>query len=52
MMSSHPDPTVRAETAKARAEANGLFKPYVQITISNKTTATKKPVKKAPKNKK
>lgn len=52
MMSSHPDPTVRAETAKARAEADGLFKPYVQITISNKTTVTKNPVKKAPKKKK
>lgn len=52
MMSSHPDPTVRAETAKARAEADGLYKPYVQKTISNKATATKTPVKKAPKKKK
>jgi len=52
MMSSHPDPTVRAETAKARAIADGLYKPYVQKPINNKATATKSPVKKAPKKKK
>lgn len=50
MMSSHPDPKLRAETAKGRAEADGLYKPYVQQAISNKPTKT--PVKKATKKKK
>ena len=52
MMSNHPDSKDRAETAKARAQADGLYKPYVQKPINNKATATKTPVKKAPKKKK
>ena len=53
MMSSHPDPKVRAETAKEHAQADGLYKPYTQQTINNKATATKTPAKKAaPKKKK
>ena len=47
MMSSHPDPQERAEKAKARATADGLYKPYVQLKFSNKaTTASKKTTKK------
>ncbi len=46
MMSSHPDPKDRAEKAKSRAIADGLYKPYVQMKISNKATTTKKVVKK------
>ena len=48
MMSSHPDPQERADKAKARATADGLYKPYVQMKFSNKatTTATKKTTKK------
>jgi len=47
MMSSHPDPKDRADKAKARATADGLYKPYVQMKISNKaTTSTKKTTKK------
>jgi len=52
MMSSHPDPVARAEKAKARAQADGLYKPYVQKPINNKATVTKTPVKKTPKKKK
>jgi putative metalloprotease len=52
MMSSHPDPTVRAETAKARAQADGLYKVYVQKPINNKAQVAKTPVKKTPKKKK
>jgi putative metalloprotease len=52
MMSSHPDPVTRAETAKSKAEADGLYKAYTQKPINNKATATKTPVKKAPKKKK
>lgn len=44
MLSSHPDPGDRAEIAKKRAEADGLYKPYVKQTAA----ATKKPTKKAP----
>jgi metalloprotease len=44
MMSSHPDSKQRAADAKAKAEADGLYKPYVKITKSTKTKAT--PVKK------
>jgi putative metalloprotease len=40
MMSSHPDPQERADNAKARATADGLYKPYVQMKFSNKATAT------------
>ena len=47
MMSSHPDPNNRAQTAKNRAVADGLYKAYVQKPINNKATATtKKPVTK------
>ena len=46
MMSSHPDPKERAEKAKSRATAEGLYKPYVQMKISNKAPATKKATKK------
>ncbi|HSD08245.1 M48 family metalloprotease [Flavobacterium sp.] len=51
MMSSHPDSKLRADNAKARAEKDGLYKPYVQKPIVNtlpkattvkKTTTTKK----------
>jgi putative metalloprotease len=48
MMSSHPDSNQRADDAKARAEKDGLYKPYVQQKIVNtvpvvkKTTTTKK----------
>jgi metalloprotease len=48
MMSSHPDSNSRADEAKARAEKDGLYKPYVQQKIVNtvpvvkKTTTTKK----------
>jgi metalloprotease len=40
MMSSHPDSQERAEKAKARAETDGLYKPYV------KQSKTKAPAKK------
>jgi len=48
MLSSHPDPNNRAETAKNRAIADGLHKAYVQKPINNKApvTVTKKPVTK------
>lgn len=52
MMSSHPDSNERAANAKARATADGLYKPYTQLPINNKATATKTPTKKAPKKKK
>lgn len=42
MMSSHPDPKDRAEIAKNRAIADGLYKPYVK-------PAKKQPIKKAKK---
>jgi metalloprotease len=55
MMSSHPDPKDRADTAKARAESDGLYKPYIQQPINNSGKALKiipkKPVKKATKKK-
>jgi putative metalloprotease len=53
MMSSHPDSNQRADDAKARAEKDGLYKPYVQQKIINTvpvvkktTTAKKKTTKK------
>jgi metalloprotease len=49
MMSSHPDPKARAGEAKARAEADGLYKPYEKI---KPTPPKKTPVKKAPVKKK
>jgi putative metalloprotease len=43
MMSSHPDSKQRADDAKARAEKDGLYKPYVQkMPAVKKTTTTKK----------
>ncbi|SHG56187.1 M48 family metalloprotease [Flavobacterium johnsoniae] len=45
MMSSHPDSKKRADDAKARAEKDGVYKPYVQQKIDNtvpKATTTKK----------
>jgi putative metalloprotease len=52
MMSSHPDPSVRAERAKARAEADGVYKPYVQMAINNKVSVAKKSTKKTATKKK
>ncbi len=48
MMSSHPDSKERAESAKQRAEKDGLYKPYVQqkAVVATKTTTTKKTVTK------
>lgn len=42
MMSSHPDPSSRAELAKNKAMADGLYKAYVQKPINNKATTTTK----------
>ncbi|GEM55553.1 peptidase [Flavobacterium branchiophilum] len=48
MMSSHPDPKDRADKARQRAEADGLFSPYVKQTktankpVAKKTTPKKK----------
>lgn len=44
MMSSHPEPKQRAEDAKQRAIADGLYKPYVKKAVAK--TTTKKVVKK------
>ena len=52
MMSSHPDPKDRAETAKQRAIADGLYKAYVQKPINNKVVVTKTTTKKATTKKK
>ncbi len=46
MMSSHPDSKERADDAKARAEKDGLYKPYVQKMPVTKVTTTKKTAKK------
>ena len=47
MMASHPDPSARAAQAKARAEADGLYKPYIKQPIGKATkTSTKKTTKK------
>jgi putative metalloprotease len=48
MMSSHPDSNQRADDAKARAEKDGLYKPYVQQKPAAKkaTPAKKTPAKK------
>ena len=46
MMSSHPDPSARAATAKARAEADGLYKLYVKQAATTTKTGIKKPTKK------
>jgi metalloprotease len=42
MMSSHPDSKERAENAKKRAEADGLYKPYVKITKAKAPVKKKK----------
>lgn len=46
MLSSHPDSKERATEAKARAEKDGLYKPYVKQTakkaVAKKTTKKKK----------
>lgn len=52
MMSSHPDSKERAANAKARAEADGLYKPYVKQTAKPAKASTKKPTKKATTKKK
>lgn len=54
MMSSHPDSKERAANAKARAEADGLYKPYVKQTAkpAKPAKATKRPTKKTTKKKK
>ncbi|WP_343695501.1 M48 family metalloprotease [Flavobacterium sp.] len=55
MMSSHPDSKKRADDAKARAEKDGVYKPYVQQKIDNtvpkKTTTKKTTTKKTTKKK-
>lgn len=45
MMSSHPDPKDRAENSRKRAEADGLYKPYVKQVA--KTPTKKGPAKKS-----
>ena len=46
-MSSHPDPKDRADKARARAVADGLFKEYVVVkTVAPKTTSAKTTKKK------
>jgi putative metalloprotease len=42
MMSSHPDSKQRADDAKARAEKDSLYKPYVQQKIVNTAPVVKK----------
>ena len=42
MMSSHPDPQERAEKARARATEEGLFKEYVVVKKSSKSSKTVK----------
>lgn len=42
MMSSHPDPKQRAENAKTRAEADGLYKPYLKQAKPKVKTVVKK----------
>lgn len=51
MVSSHPEPKNRAEIAKGRAQADGLYKPYVAKPINNKAPTTKAVPKKATKKK-
>ncbi|ESU28992.1 yggG protein [Flavobacterium limnosediminis JC2902] len=48
MLSSHPEAKERAANAKARAEKDGLYKPYVKQTAkpATKKTTTKKKKKK------
>ena len=51
MMSNHPDSKERADIARGRAQADGIYKPYVAKAINNKATSTKVPTKKATKKK-
>lgn len=46
MLSSHPDPKDRAAEAKARAEKDGLYKPYVKQVAKPAKKAVKKTTKK------
>ncbi len=46
MMASHPDSRDRAAAAKSRAEADGLYKPYVKQIKGATKTPTKKVTKK------
>ena len=46
MLSSHPEPKERAAEAKARAEKDGLYKPYVKQVAKPAAKAVKKTVKK------
>jgi len=50
MMSSHPDSQERADNAKKKAEADGLYKPYVK-QVAIKTAAKKVVAKKVVKKK-
>lgn len=55
MLSSHPDPGVRAENSRKKAVADGLYKSYVQQPIVNtvpKPAAKPAPVKKTTTTKK
>lgn len=51
MMSNHPDSKERADIARERAKADGIYKPYVAKAINNKSTSTIVPAKKATKKK-
>jgi metalloprotease len=46
MMSSHPDAEDRANYIKTRAEADGLYKPYVKAVKTKTPVKSKKPTKK------
>jgi putative metalloprotease len=46
MMSSHPEAKDRAANAKSRAEADGLYEPYIKQMPTTKKAATKEPTKK------
>lgn len=53
MMSSHPDSRERADDARKKAEADGLYKPYVKIkAVAAKPTKGKTPAKTTTKKKK
>ncbi len=52
MISSHPDPKDRAANAKSRAEADGLYKPYVKQKAKPVKATTKKSTKKVTTKKK
>jgi len=52
MMSSHPDSNLRADTAKARAEKDGVYKAYTKKPIVNGALPVKKTTTKATTTKK